>query len=142
MIFLNRLKKIESGAFSDCTTLEIINLPTSLCEIGSYIFSGCSNLKTIKIPTNVSIISDGAFYECSNLSEFIVNNNILSIGESAFKKCSSLKKFVIIDGDKNISIGDNAFSDSGLKELIIGRNIIGKPFNGLKSLRNCLNLIQ
>ena len=135
IVLSNSIKKIESGAFYDCTNLGSINLPTSLSEIDSYIFSGCTNLKTIHIPANVSTISDGTFYNCYSLSEFIVYDNILTIGESVFRNCSSLKELVIVDGDNNISIGNNAFTDSGLEKLIIGRNIIGKPFNGLKSLR-------
>lgn len=54
------ITNIEPYAFAD-TPLKYIDLPSSLCEIGSYTFSGCASLAYIHIPVGVTTIPEGAF---------------------------------------------------------------------------------
>ena len=45
---------IGAYAFSDCTDLKTIELPSSVTSIGDYAFDGCSGLTSIFIPASVS----------------------------------------------------------------------------------------
>ncbi len=60
---------IESGAFSDCTSLTSITIPNSVTSIKGYAFSGCTNLKSVSIPSSVTSIGENAFSGCSSLSK-------------------------------------------------------------------------
>ena len=60
---------IESGAFSDCTSLTSITIPNSVTSIKRYAFSGCTNLKSVSIPSSVTSIGENAFSGCSSLSK-------------------------------------------------------------------------
>ncbi|MBP5584134.1 MAG: leucine-rich repeat domain-containing protein, partial [Bacteroidales bacterium] len=60
---------IESGAFSDCTSLTSITIPNSVTSIKRYAFSGCTNLKSVSIPSSVTSIGENAFYGCTKLTK-------------------------------------------------------------------------
>lgn len=57
--------RIDSSTFRDCESINSVELPTSLTNIGSYAFYGCSGLfhSSIVIPQNVSYIGTGAFLQ-------------------------------------------------------------------------------
>ena len=54
-------------------------------------FSSCSSLSEIVIPSSVTSIGDSAFLWCSSLSEIVIPSSVTSIGDYAFSGCSSLK---------------------------------------------------
>ena len=47
--FLEGFQSIYTSAFEDCTALEEIVVPDSLCDFGAGAFYGCTSLKSIKI---------------------------------------------------------------------------------------------
>lgn len=59
--------RIGTMAFSDCTGLTSITIPSSVTSIGSGAFYGCSSLTSIEIPSSVTIIEYDAFKICKNL---------------------------------------------------------------------------
>ena len=60
-IELSAAKKIDTRAFSGCSTLRTVILPMGLLEIGGYAFENCTNLGGIVIPITVTKVSAGAF---------------------------------------------------------------------------------
>ena len=58
-------------AFSGCSALRSIVIPTGVTKIGEYAFSRCELLTEVIIPQNVTFIGQGAFFECSNLANVI-----------------------------------------------------------------------
>ena len=71
-----------SGAYSVKEGTRII------CDLA---FSFCSSLSEIVIPSSVTSIGDGAFSCCHSLSEIVIPSSVTSIGDHAFSGCSSLK---------------------------------------------------
>ena len=53
-------------------------------------FSGCSNLKRITIPSGVETIGDYAFEGCESLTSITVPEGVTSIGGEAFSDCRAL----------------------------------------------------
>ena len=66
---------ICDGAFFECTTIEIINIPTSLVVIGNYAFFGCTNLKEICLSPSIKKIGDRVFDSCERLKSIYVFEN-------------------------------------------------------------------
>ena len=89
---------IDTLAFSDCRSLESIDLSnSSITEIPENAFSNCTSLKTVKLPPTVTKIADDAFADCKKLEEIqgLSNCKISEIGKDAFAGCYNLKTFDI-----------------------------------------------
>lgn len=89
---------IDTLAFSDCRSLESIDLSnSSITEIPENAFSNCTSLKTVKLPSTVTKIADDAFADCKKLEEIqgLSNCKISEIGKDAFAGCYNLKTFDI-----------------------------------------------
>ena len=89
---------IDTLAFSDCRSLESIDLSnSSITEIPENAFSNCTSLKTVKLPSTVTKIADDAFANCKKLEEIqgLSNCKISEIGTDAFAGCYNLKTFDI-----------------------------------------------
>ena len=92
------LKTIGMYAFADCSSLESIDLSnSSITEILENAFSNCTSLKTVKLPSTVTKIADDAFADCKKLEEIqgLSNCKISEIGKDAFAGCYNLKTFDI-----------------------------------------------
>ena len=92
------LKTIGMYAFADCSSLESIDLSnSSITEIPENAFSNCTSLKTVKLPSTVTKIADDAFADCKKLEEIqgLSNCKISEIGKDAFAGCYNLKTFDI-----------------------------------------------
>ena len=89
-------------------------IPTdgSVTIIGDNAFSGCSGLIRIIIPSSVTIIGKRAFASCNSLTTVVFEegSQLISIGDRAFSGCKSLKS-VYYGGEEsewaNISIGED-----------------------------------
>ena len=109
---------IGYGAFSGCSGLTSINIPSSVTSIGSNAFSWCSGLTSINIPNSVTSIGEWAFSKCSGLTSINIPNSVTSIGERAFLDCSGLTAISI--PSSVTSIGYGAFYGcSGLTSIAI-----------------------
>lgn len=97
----------NSYVFYNCSSLESVELPSTLTSISSNCFDGCSSLTTINIPDNVSSIGSYAFYGCTKLASVHLPFKLTSISECTFYNCSSLGSVTLPDGI--ISLGNNAF---------------------------------
>lgn len=60
--------QIGYSAFESCTSLNSVKLHEKLTKMGDFVFTGCTALTRIELPDSLTEISNGAFYGCSNLS--------------------------------------------------------------------------
>ena len=81
-------------------------------EIGENAFSNCSSLTNIEIPSGVTSIGDYAFSNCSSLRSIEIPSMVTSIGESAFKDCSNLIE-VVFEGSKEPIFNNDCFDNIG-----------------------------
>lgn len=106
-------------------SVEQIELPEGIIEIGDSVFEGCYNLRTIAIPetvktigvrafaysgldyihipASVTCISAGAFQRCLCLEKVtFAEKGLMTIGASAFEECYSLERVVLPDTVKDL----------------------------------------
>ena len=82
-----------------------------MISIGEFAFSFCSSLTSVTIPSNVTVIEKGVFYQCYGLTSVTIPCSVTSIDNYAFSGCSSLTS-VTVDIDTPLPISENTFSDS------------------------------
>ena len=106
-------KSAWGGAFAGCSSLEFIEIPSSVTSLGEKTFQSCTALKDIKIPSSVTIIPSRLFDGCKSLTTIDIPNSVTEIGDSAFSG-TGLTEIKL--SDKIIKIGKEAFSSC--KQLV------------------------
>ena len=101
------LTSIGSSAFSGCSGLTSVEIPSSVTSIGDDAFSGCSGLTSVEIPSSVTSIGNYAFEGCSGLTSVEIPSSVTSIGGAAFNGCTGLTSVEI--PSSVTSIGGSAF---------------------------------
>jgi hypothetical protein len=83
--------RLDSKAFSNCSSLTTVTLPTSLRIIGNDAFSGCSSLRTVNLPNALHTIGSNSFSGCESLMAVKLPASLNAIGNDAFYGCKQLK---------------------------------------------------
>ena len=127
----NRLKKIETLAFSYCPSLRRVKKVTGVIEIERYAFYCCSalsdvdfdkleiigncafnlciSLRSIKMPS-IRRVGAYAFQDCHALTDAVFGKNLERIEQFALWDCAALRSISIPLKD-NLIIDNNAFYD-------------------------------
>ncbi len=87
---------IGDCAFSGCSGLTSVTIPSSVTSIGDCAFSCCSGLTSVDIPSGVTSIGNQSFYGCSGLTSITIPSSVTSI-DDAFEGCNNLQKVNIDD---------------------------------------------
>ena len=113
---------IGNYAFSGCSSLTSIEIPSGVTSIGNYAFSGCSSLTSIEIPSGVTSIGNDAFWNCSSLTSIEIPSGVTSIGDDAFSGCSSLTSIIVESGNTVYDSRNNcnAIIETATNTLITG----------------------
>ena len=111
------LSSVGESAFSNCTSLESIDLPASVRSIGSYAFEGCRGLKSIILPDSVKQFGkERMFKGCYLLQSVELPKGVTEIGRETFQDCWSLASASLPEGVKTIK--EDAFSKCGKLKTI------------------------
>ena len=138
------------SAFSGCTGLKSITIPSSVTEIGENAFRGCKGLTSItadKNNKNYTSVNGVLFnknkteilaYPNAKSSSYVIPSSVTEIGSAAFYDCTGLKSVTIPSSVKEIGI--DAFSGcTGLKSVTISNgvtNIESWAFYGCTGLKS------
>ena len=147
MLIKEGTESVSSYAFSGCSGLASITIPSSLTSIGSDAFKECNNLTSVTINSN-SLISQGFSVRDifgAQVREYIIGNQVTSIGYYAFSGCDEMKSVTISESVNTIrryafngcvgltsvtipdgmtKIEDCAFPNcTGLMSVVIGKDV-------------------
>ncbi|MDE6473456.1 MAG: leucine-rich repeat domain-containing protein, partial [Ureaplasma sp.] len=116
IILPKNIKTISDLTFLGCNSLETINLPNSLNEIGNNAFE-LSNLKFLVIPSNVTTLKDTIF-KSTSIQWVKISSKIDNISNSAFSGANnSITIYVPTQELKQYYLNKNL---QGIKEIIVG----------------------
>ena len=87
--------KLGDGAFSGCSGLTSLTIPSGVTSIGDLTFNGCSGLTSLTLPSSVTSIGWYAFKGCSGLTTLTLPSSVTSIGLEAFSGCSGLTSIYV-----------------------------------------------
>ena len=89
--------KLGYAAFSDCSGLTSLTIPSSVTSIGYCAFGGCSGLTSFTIPSSVTSIGWGAFGGCSGLTSiYVYTEKLPNMGRDVFDGCDAKKCTVYV----------------------------------------------
>lgn len=110
--------EVGAGAFSGCSYLSSLELPSATAEIGKGAFYGCRRFRNFIVPEQVTVLNSSVFAGCSSMSEIKLHDGIKIIGDWAFHNCYYLEAIELPEGLD--SIGEEAFYGCyPLKEITI-----------------------
>ena len=120
---------IGVSAFYHHTSLTSINIPEGVTSIGDGAFTGCTSLKSITIPSSVKTMGNGVFVNCSSLESINISEGVTSIGGRTFRGCSSLTSITL--PSSVTSIGEDVFSGCNLLQITVASdNTNYSSYNG------------
>ena len=124
--------RIGENAFSDCTSLESVEIPKCVKEIGTLAFCDCTSLASVSIPGSVREIGGYAFGKCTSLVDVMIADGVTAIGNAAFEGCTSLASVSI---PRSVTkIGASAFNgcSPNLKVQYAGTKAQWNAISGIK----------
>lgn len=109
-------------AFAGCGSLEVIEIPEGVVELGESMFSWCKSLREISLPSSITKVYDSIFDWCLNLEKADLSRcNFSLLPENTFYKCDSLKEVVLPRAC--ISIGRKAFDTCEKLRVVKAPNV-------------------
>jgi len=139
IILPETLKELGNFAFSGCSNLKLINIPSKITVIPSYCFNNCRSLTNIVLPTNLREIGNNAF-RATNLKVVIIPPRVIKIDMFAFYFCQNLRTVTILSEILN-TIGTFAFSGcSNLNNIFFPKSLQNNVIIGVGAFEGCENL--
>lgn len=159
------ITSVEEGTFWQCRTLANVELPTTVTAIGIGAFSATGlqsinfedlyNLSSIdrsafessKITTadlsntDLTTIADGAFHYNDSLTSVTIPPSVTTISGQSFNQCGALTSLIIPEGSSLTSIGESAFSATGLTSVDLS-GAAGLTTLGDNAFGDCPSLTQ
>ena len=99
------IKSIGKCAFCWAVNLKSINIPEGVTGIGEQTFELCRKLDTITLPSTIASIETRAFFNCIGLKQINIPSNCNTISSDAFVWCDSLETLIIEDGVEPLYLG-------------------------------------
>jgi hypothetical protein len=82
-------------AFTGCSGVNRITIPSGVTYIQVEAFSGCSGLTSIQLPAGLTNLEEAAFRGCSRLAGITLPSGISVIRPYIFENCAALTAVVI-----------------------------------------------
>lgn len=134
--------RVEYGAFSNCKVLTSVVIPNSVVTLGdnsgSGVFNSCEQLESITIPGSVEELTKSLFSGCKNLKTVVIEEGPTKVEYHVFAYCNTLKEVILPDSISEIA--SFAFAScENLSTVTVGsgvKYIDSKAFNNCKRLES------
>jgi uncharacterized repeat protein (TIGR02543 family) len=92
-------------------------LSDNIDEIGNFAFSGCSSLKSVKLPSNLKHLSKQIFRNCKQLTSVVIPETVETVDAHALYGCDNLTIYVTAQ-----SVGENwsTYWNSSYRPAVFG----------------------
>lgn len=133
IIMPSTIKVIPRFAFSDCSSLKIVNLPEGI-ETLEYMSFGCNSgekstrISSIRLPNTLKRIESYAFRENHHLTTITIPENVEYIGTNAFANCNNLMDVYFMGTETIPQVAADAFdatslyNDNGIYSILVSGN--------------------
>lgn len=122
---------VPERLYTDCASLERVDLDGRVTEIGAWAFEGCEALQTVTGTEYLKTVGDYAFSDCQRVA-FHFPARLEAAGENAFYFCRQLKIGALPQSIK--SIGKRAFAYCpGLTEVRLPAGIAVVPEDAFRA---------
>lgn len=91
--------------------------------IGYRAFSACSDVTSVTLPTSILVIAEEAFSACTGLTSMTVPASVDEIGTNAFSACTSLRDLSFEAGSHELQLTGTPFAYAPIETLYVGRNL-------------------
>ena len=132
-VVLTKAEKINARAFSGCSYLVSVTLPSTLKELGDGAFKDCTALENVNFATvqdrndediewTLDTIGISTFDHCSSLEYITLPASVKNLGDYAFYYCTSLKE-IVTDGafvDLGVDVDDGPIQQAALSVENLG----------------------
>ncbi len=112
--------EIAPYAFSYCSNLADVTLPTSLINILDYAFCGCTSLKELIIPEGVVLIGGSIISGCYSLESVSFPASLRRISDDGFsaQSCGRLREINISPENKYFRVVEGVLFDYDMEVLL------------------------
>lgn len=117
VVISESVTRIGKAAFSSCTNLSVINIPTGVTRIEDNTFTFCKKLNSIILHTGITEIGSGAF-AFSTLTQLTIPSGVKKIGARAFSGCKNLSAIAVDPGNMNFTSVDGVLFDKAKTTLM------------------------
>lgn len=117
VVISESVTRIGKAAFSSCTNLSVINIPTGVTRIEDNTFTFCKKLNSIILHTGITEIGSGAF-AFSTLTQLTIPAGVKKIGARAFSGCKNLSAIAVDPGNMNFTTVDGVLFDKAKATLV------------------------
>lgn len=151
----SNVKTIDDSCFDSCTSLKEVSLPEGLTRIGNTAFTACSSLETINIPSTLEdttyvgddeeehdMIGYMIFYKCSSLKHIDIPSNVKEIKSGMFQS-SGLTSFEMKENQTLSDIGSQFKDCTNLESITFNSLCTSLPsqvLSGCQSLEEIKGL--
>lgn len=112
-----KVEAVATSAFSGCTELKEVTFDGAPLISGS-VFSGCTSLEKVDLG-ELTLLGEGMFNGCTSLRE-LDTSAVTDYLPGALNGCTALES---VDLSGAVNIGNYAFAASGLKSVVIPKNV-------------------
>ena len=79
------VKSLQNYLFKNNKTLQHIELPDTIFDVGLGTFQNCSNLNFVKLPANITVLYEYTFKNCTALKSITLPNTLIEIRSDCFR---------------------------------------------------------
>jgi hypothetical protein len=123
---------IGDRAFSYCSGLTQLEIPSSVATIGEYAFCNCSSLRQLEIPSTVTTIGACAFWGCSGLRKLQIPSSFANIGDrDVFNGVTNLERLILLGCPLSWAVVANLRACLTQATKVIGAALVGEKFGSV-----------
>jgi hypothetical protein len=137
-----QLRRIGAGAFSYCSALKSISIPSCVTEIGHRCFDGCASLSEVLFASDsqLAVVGACAFQNCCALGQICVPAQVRRLPHECFLGCESLAVVAFAPNSKITGFDLGTFGECrALRAICIPS---GVEYPGLAPFAGCTALSQ